>query len=60
MTDHAADCIYPACQIPTEFGKACEHSCEHEARAKRVKPYGRDCLAADIPGATCQFPKCDC
>lgn len=30
------------------------------ATAKRVKPYGRDCLAADIPGATCQLPQCDC
>lgn len=25
-----------------------------------VKPYSKDCLAHDIPGASCQKPNCDC
>jgi hypothetical protein len=26
----------------------------------KTKPYSRECLARDIPGASCQFPDCDC
>ena len=26
----------------------------------RSKPYSSDCGASDIPGASCQYPKCDC
>jgi hypothetical protein len=54
------DCIYPDCQIKTEFGKACEHSCEYEKTMKRAKPHWRDCLASEVAGASCQFPRCDC
>src|SRR3990167_3830337 len=24
------------------------------------KPHWRDCLASEVPGASCQFPQCDC
>jgi hypothetical protein len=27
---------------------------------KRPKPHWRDCLATEVPGASCQFPRCDC
>jgi hypothetical protein len=36
MTVAEMDCIYPDCLIATEFGKACEHSCPHEA-SKRAE-----------------------
>lgn len=54
------DCIYPDCQIRTQFSKACEHSCEYEARMKRPKPHEQGCLTSQIEGGTCQFPRCDC
>lgn len=25
-----------------------------------VRPYADGCLALEVPGATCQFPECDC
>lgn len=31
------DCIYPDCQIRTEFGDACEHSCEYENLVKKIR-----------------------
>lgn len=56
----AHDCIYPDCQIKTEFGDKCEHSCEWEKRMKRPGPDWQDCMASELPGGSCQFPKCDC
>lgn len=29
-------------------------------KGEREKPHWRDCLASEVPGASCQFPKCDC
>jgi hypothetical protein len=29
-------------------------------RGHKPKPYSRECLAREIPGATCQSPQCDC
>jgi rubrerythrin len=56
----AADCIYPDCLIRTEFGAACEHSCEHQAAASRSLPVRRrvrctDCGFhwADAPSSLC-------
>ena len=28
------DCIFPDCQIKTDYGPACEHSCPHEKQQK--------------------------
>lgn len=30
------------------------------AAPKKPRPYSRDCLASEVPGATCQSPNCDC
>ena len=30
----AQDCIYPDCQIKTDYGHACEHSCPYEMENK--------------------------
>lgn len=57
------DCIYPDCQQVTDFGNACQHSCPYEGDAKaedRQHPGWRNCLANEVAGASCQFPKCDC
>ena len=31
------DCMFPDCQIKTEFGKACEHSCPYEEQRKQQR-----------------------
>lgn len=31
------DCMFPDCQIKTEFGKACEHSCPYEEQRKKQR-----------------------
>lgn len=55
------DCIFPDCQMPTKFGRACEHSCEFEEKQKsKPRPYSHGCLAREVPGATCLAPNCDC
>ncbi len=55
------DCIHPDCLIQTDFGKACEHSCPYERGGeKKEKPSGQGCVASEVPGASCQFPRCDC
>lgn len=42
----SANCMYPDCQIKTDFGEACEHSCPHEYRQK--DKYFRDRLLRDF------------
>jgi hypothetical protein len=48
--------IYPASELTCETW---ETLCEAH-RETRTKPYSRNCMARDIPGATCQSPNCDC
>lgn len=39
---------------------------QHVAEIKQLreelhpKPHPRDCLASEVPGASCQWPDCDC
>lgn len=54
------DCLYPECQVKGDTGKGCEHSCPFEKQMKRPKPDWKACLASEVPGGSCQFPRCDC
>lgn len=58
------ECLWPECRVVVDGFAGCEHSCQlNECYAYtrvKAKPYSRNCLARDIPGASCLSPNCDC
>ena len=41
---------------PEQIDWSCDRCYERDA----LKPYHADCLAREVPGATCMAPDCDC
>jgi hypothetical protein len=47
-------------KIERDARERAERGIRDEPPTTRIKPYWRDCLAIEVPGASCQFPNCGC